>query len=43
MKPTLIIAVMAFCRSGCAAAAPQSASEGDMTREGGIDCWYYCP
>ena len=55
MKPLLIIAVMAFCCSGCAVEGPHSASDtvanstasydykGDITRDGGTDCWYYCP
>lgn len=55
MKPLLVIAVMAFCCSGCTALAPHSASDtaanttanydykGDITRDGGTDCWYYCP
>jgi hypothetical protein len=55
MKLALAIALLAFTCSGCAVETPHSASDtvanttasydykGDITRDGGTKCWYYCP
>jgi PBP1b-binding outer membrane lipoprotein LpoB len=54
MKITLVIAFLAFACSGCAVQTPHFPNDapanttasydykGDITRDGGTDCWYYC-
>jgi PBP1b-binding outer membrane lipoprotein LpoB len=55
MKFAQAVALLAFGCSGCAAPTPHSPSDtvanttasydykGDITRDGGTNCWYYCP
>jgi hypothetical protein len=55
MKFALVAALLAFGCSGCAVETPHSPNDtvanttasydykGDITRDGGTDCWYYCP
>jgi hypothetical protein len=55
MKFALAVALLSFGCSGCPVESPHSPYDteantiasydykGDITRDGGADCWYYCP
>lgn len=55
MKFALAVALLALGCSGCVVEPSHSPSDtvanttanydykGDITRDGGTDCWYYCP
>lgn len=55
MKLALAIALLALGCCSCAVQTPHGADDtvanttasydykGDITRDGGTDCWYYCP